>query len=202
MSHRAGRPARPATASESAAAAADAAAPLGAGAAGASGRVFAFRADHEMVAALSSMHNASEFIRKAIQRSLEEPCPVCEGRGVVAPGFRGEIERLGGHFVLRRCDCCANEYPAPCPTALMASTGTDRLRHELAVARGENVCAACLDRAPPCAACGKVYALHAVTDFVRHWRAEHCGRALVTTSRRPSSAATPSAPPKKRRSPR
>ena len=155
----------------------------------AGGRVFAFRADHEMLTILGTMPNASEFIRKAILRSLEEPCPVCEGRGVVTPGFRSEMERLGGHVLLRRCDCCANEYPAPCDAQGAALSGSDRLRFELQTARGENVCAACFERAAPCASCGKPYPEHAPAEFAKHWRSHHCGRALVTVGRAPAPAA-------------
>ena len=57
-----------------------------------------------MVEVLAAMPNASDFIRKAISRSLEEPCPICAGGGVVATGFRSQLERLGGHFVMHPKD--------------------------------------------------------------------------------------------------
>jgi hypothetical protein len=142
--------------------------------------VFAFRADPEMVQVLSAMPNASDFIRKAISRSLEEPCPICVGSGVVATGFRSQLERLGGHFVLRRCSCCASEYPGICPEVAARLRGPDRLRFELEVKRGEYVCGPCLDRMPPCATCGRPLDRHAPETFVAHFRVQRSGRALLT----------------------
>lgn len=157
-------------------------------AAPASSRVFAFRADHEMVSMLAQMPNASEFIRRAIARSLEEPCPVCDGRGVVAPGFRAEMERLAAHFVLRRCDCCSAEYPAPCDTGGPSRLrGVDRLRQELLVARGEALCAICFEKAGTCKACGRSFAQHSPPEFVKHWTPNPCGRALITAPRKKKS---------------
>jgi hypothetical protein len=143
------------------------------------GRVFAFRADPAMVQALNAMPNASDFIRKAITRSLEEPCPVCIGTGVVATGFRSQLERLEGHLVLRRCSCCATEYPGFCADVTARLKGPDRLRWELEVKRGEFLCAPCLERAPPCDTCGRPMERHASESFVAHFRVQRVGRALL-----------------------
>jgi hypothetical protein len=132
-----------------------------------------------MVEVLAAMPNASDFIRKAISRSLEEPCPICAGGGVVATGFRGQLERLGGHFVLRRCSCCAGEYPGICAEVAPRLRGSDRLRYELQVKRGEYVCAPCLDRSPPCATCGRPLDRHSAEAFVAHFRVQRTGRALL-----------------------
>ena len=145
-------------------------------------RVFAFRADPEMVQMLSSMPNASDFIRKAISRSIEEPCPVCVGSGRVAPGFNRQLERLGGHFVMRRCGSCATEYPGICGETAPRLRGSDRLRHELEVKRGEYLCAPCLDRYPPCETCGRPFERHSPEAFVAHFRVQRWGRALLTDS--------------------
>jgi hypothetical protein len=143
------------------------------------GRVFAFRADPAMVEALNAMPNASDFIRKAIIRSLEEPCPVCTGTGVVATGFRSQLERLEGHLVLRRCSCCATEYPGFCSDVIPRLKGPDKLRHELEVKRGEYLCAPCLERAPPCDTCARPMERHAPESFVAHFRVQRVGRALL-----------------------
>jgi hypothetical protein len=143
------------------------------------GRVFAFRAEPAMVQALLAMPNASDFIRKAIIRSLEEPCPVCIGTGVVATGFRSQLERLEGHLVLRRCSCCATEYPGFCADVIARLKGPDRLRYELEVKRGEFLCAPCLERAPPCDVCGRPMERHAPESFVAHFRVQRVGRALL-----------------------
>src|SRR6478609_9609565 len=144
-----------------------------------SGRVFAFRAEPAMVQALLEMPNASDFIRKAITRSLEEPCPVCVGTGVVPTGFRSQLERLEGHLVLRRCSCCATEYPGFCADVTPRLKGADRLRWELEVKRGEFLCAPCLERAPPCDTCGRPMDRHAPDTFVAHFRVQRVGRALL-----------------------
>jgi hypothetical protein len=160
-------------------------------------RVFAFRADPEMVELLSSMPNASEFIRKAISRSIEEPCPICLGSGLVAPGFRKQLERLGGHFVMRRCSCCATEYPGICGETASRLRGSDRLRHELELKRGEFLCAPCLERYPPCGTCGRMLDRHSPEAFVAHFRVQRCGRALLTDpvpDRAPRPAGTPRVP--------
>jgi hypothetical protein len=163
-----------------------------------SSRVFAFRADPEMVKLLSAMPNASDFIRKAISRSIEEPCPVCVGSGLVSPGFRDQLERLGGHFLLRRCSCCATEYPGGCLETAPRLRGSDRLRYELEVKRGEYLCAPCLDRSPPCATCGRSFERHSPEAFVAHFRVQRTGRALLTDPvgpERPSRAGgTPRVP--------
>jgi hypothetical protein len=143
------------------------------------GRVFAFRADPAMVEALNAMPNASDFIRKAIIRSLEEPCPVCTGTGVVATGFRSQLERLEGHLVLRRCSCCATEYPGFCSDVIPRLKGLDRLRYELEIKRGEYLCAPCLERAPPCDTCARPMDRHAPESFVAHFRVQRVGRALL-----------------------
>jgi hypothetical protein len=143
------------------------------------GRVFAFRADPAMVEALMAMPNASDFIRKAIIRSLEEPCPVCTGTGVVATGFRSQLERLEGHLVLRRCSCCATEYPGFCSDVIPRLKGLDRLRYELEIKRGEYLCAPCLERAPPCDTCARPMDRHAPESFVAHFRVQRVGRALL-----------------------
>jgi len=145
-------------------------------------RVFAFRADPEMVQLLASMPNASDFIRKAISRSIEEPCPVCLGSGLVAPGFRKQLERLGGHFVMRRCSSCATEYPGICAETGPRLRGSDRLRHELELKRGEYLCGPCLDRYPPCGTCGRSFERHSPEAFVAHFRVQRSGRALLTDS--------------------
>jgi hypothetical protein len=143
------------------------------------GRVFAFRADPGMVQALSNMPNASDFIRKAIIRSLEEPCPVCIGTGVVATGFRSQLERLEGYLVLQRCSCCAAEYPGFCADVTARLKGADRLRYELELKRGEYLCAPCLERAPPCDTCGRPMEKHTPESFVAHFRVQRVGRALL-----------------------
>ena len=132
-----------------------------------------------MVQALNAMPNASDFIRKAITRSLEEPCPVCIGTGVVPTGFRSQLERLDGHLVLRRCSSCATEYPGFCGDVTARLKGGDRLRWELEVKRGEFLCAPCLERAPPCDACGRPMERHAPESFVAHFRVQRVGRALL-----------------------
>jgi hypothetical protein len=143
------------------------------------GRVFAFRAEPAMVQALLEMPNASDFIRKAITRSLEEPCPVCVGTGVVPTGFRSQLERLEGHLVLRRCSCCATEYPGFCADVTPRLKGADRLRWELEVKRGEFLCAPCLERSPLCDTCGRPMDRHAPDTFVAHFRVQRVGRALL-----------------------
>jgi hypothetical protein len=159
-------------------------------------RVFAFRADAQMVEALAAMPNASDFIRKAISRSLDEPCPICVGSGVVPTGFRSQLERLGGHFVMRRCSCCAAEYPGICNDVAPRLRGPDRLRYELEVKRGEYLCGPCLDRAPPCGACGRPLDRHSVEAFVAHFRVQRSGRALLmdAEAERAARSGTPRMP--------
>src|SRR5262252_8369092 len=151
------------------------------------GRVFAFRADPAMVQALLAMPNASDFIRKAITRSLEEPCPVCIGTGVVATGFRSQLERLEGHLVLRRCSCCATEYPGFCADVTPRLKGADRLRWELEVKRGEFLCAPCLERSPPCDTCGRP---------IRSSLTSACSASDAPCSSTPFSSRTPTAIPR------
>jgi hypothetical protein len=163
------------------------------------GRVFAFRADPAMVQALLEMPNASDFIRKAITRSLEEPCPVCIGTGVVATGFRSQLERLEGHLVLRRCSCCATEYPGFCADVTPRLKGADRLRWELEVKRGEFLCAPCLERSPPCDTCGRAMDKHAPDSFVAHFRVQRVGRALLIDPVLVDDGDDPSRPGRRRR---
>ena len=128
------------------------------------------------------MPNASDFIRRAITRSLDEPCPVCDGAGVVPTGFRAQLERVGGHLVMRRCSCCAGEYPGFCSENAAQLRGPDRLRFELEVKRGEYLCGGCLERLPPCGTCGRPLDRHAPDGFVAHFRVQRTGRALLTES--------------------
>jgi len=73
-----------------------------------------------MVQALLAMPNASDFIRKAITRSLEEPCPVCIGTGVVATGFRSQLERSRGTRAAS-LQLLRHRIPASAPTSRRGS---------------------------------------------------------------------------------
>ena len=81
--------------------------------------------------------------------------------------------------MLRRCSCCATEYPGFCADVTPRLKGADRLRWELEVKRGEFLCAPCLERSPPCDACGRPMDRHAPDSFVAHFRVQRVGRALL-----------------------
>ena len=148
------------------------------------GRVFAFRAEPAMVQALLALPNASDFIRKAITRSLEEPCPVCIGTGVVPTGFRSQLERLEGHLVLRRRGAAAQERSTQGFCADVTARLQEGARPPALGARGQArrvpVRALPPERAPPCDTCvAAPQGRHAPGSFVAPFRVQRVGRALL-----------------------
>lgn len=74
--------------------------------------VVTFRVDAHLAEALERVPDKSAFIREALQQSLHEPCPACNGVGRVdcdaAVWLRAALTDLGA----RNCACCGAAYPA------------------------------------------------------------------------------------------
>lgn len=68
--------------------------------------VITFKADASLLAALSKIHNRSEFIRSAILNALANHCPLCQGAGVLTPNQKRHWEAIAAAHPLRECDDC------------------------------------------------------------------------------------------------
>lgn len=56
----------------------------------------AFKAEGELARLLNQLPNKSAFIRKAIMDQLGQACPLCHGKGAVAPGTHKQFQALFG----------------------------------------------------------------------------------------------------------
>lgn len=73
--------------------------------------VVTFRVDPHLAEALERIPDKSAFIRDALQQSLHETCPACNGVGRVdceAAEWIGRVLREKG---ARTCGCCGTAYP-------------------------------------------------------------------------------------------
>ncbi|MCE9635986.1 MAG: hypothetical protein K8T90_09790 [Planctomycetes bacterium] len=73
--------------------------------------VVTFRVDAHLAEALERVPDKSAFIREALQSSLHETCPACNGVGRVdceAAGWLSQILRDEG---ARNCSCCGTAFP-------------------------------------------------------------------------------------------
>jgi transcription elongation factor Elf1 len=93
--------------------------------------VVTFRVDAHLAEALDRIPDKSAFIREALQSSLHETCPACNGVGRVdcdAATWLGQVLKDKG---ARTCACCGTAFPpamaaAAAPGAAGAAGSKDK----------------------------------------------------------------------------
>lgn len=68
--------------------------------------VISFKADSELLKALSGLSNKSEFIRTAILAALDSTCPLCAGTGTLTPNQMRHWNELAADHSLEECEHC------------------------------------------------------------------------------------------------
>lgn len=68
--------------------------------------VISFKADAELLKALSGLSNKSEFIRTAILAALDSTCPLCAGTGTLTPNQMRHWNELATDHSLEECEHC------------------------------------------------------------------------------------------------
>lgn len=85
--------------------------------------VVTFRVDAHLAEALERIPDKSAFIREALQQSLHETCPACNGVGRVdceaAAWLRTVLSEVGA----RNCACCGTAYPPLAETKTLETCG-------------------------------------------------------------------------------
>src|SRR5688572_18206695 len=79
--------------------------------------VVTFRVDAHLAEALERVPDKSAFIREALQSSLHETCPACNGVGRVDCGAAAWLASVLKAEGARNCTCCGTA----CPPALAAA---------------------------------------------------------------------------------
>ncbi len=69
-------------------------------------RIVSFKADSALADDLDNIPNKSDFIRKAIQRALEQKCPLCSGTGVLTLEQKKHLEHFLALHSLKKCGEC------------------------------------------------------------------------------------------------
>lgn len=84
--------------------------------------VVSFKADAELLKALSGVSNRSEFIRTAILAALDNTCPLCSGTGALSPNQMRHWNELASDHSVEECEhcretrlVCANRKESPEP---------------------------------------------------------------------------------------
>jgi len=68
--------------------------------------VVTFKADADLMEALRSVGNRSQFIRSAVAAALEGTCPLCMGRGTLTESQRRHWQELTGDHSIEECQDC------------------------------------------------------------------------------------------------
>ncbi len=69
-------------------------------------QVVTFKADPELVKALNSIPNKSEFIRNSIREALGNKCPLCNGSGTLSEMQKQHWDDFMTHHKLEECNEC------------------------------------------------------------------------------------------------
>lgn len=80
--------------------------------------VVTFRVDAHLAEALERIPDKSAFIREALQSSLHEICPACNGVGRIDCEAATWMRKVLSDEGARKCTCCGTAYPPE-----MASAG-------------------------------------------------------------------------------
>lgn len=73
--------------------------------------VVTFRVDAHLAEALERIPDKSSFIREALQSSLHETCPACNGVGRVDCEAATWLSRVLKAEGARTCECCGTAFP-------------------------------------------------------------------------------------------
>lgn len=86
--------------------------------------VVTFRVDAHLAEALERIPDKSAFIRDALQQSLHETCPACNGVGRVDCEAAQWLQRVLDEKGARNCSCCGTAFPPEKAAAGARGKGT------------------------------------------------------------------------------
>lgn len=69
-------------------------------------QVITFKADADLVDAISNVPNRSEFIREAVLAALNNVCPLCNGTGQLSPSQKSHWMEFMRDHLLEKCSNC------------------------------------------------------------------------------------------------
>lgn len=72
--------------------------------------IISFKADQQLVEALTHIPNRSEFIRNAVLRAMDNICPLCQGTGILTPNQKEHWNEFNEHHKIVKCDECDEIY--------------------------------------------------------------------------------------------
>jgi len=75
--------------------------------------VVTFKVDLPLYERIKNIPNRSEFIRKAILKSLGTVCPFCGGKGMLDPAQKSHWDAFSVNHPLTRCERC-NSFILSC----------------------------------------------------------------------------------------
>jgi hypothetical protein len=71
-------------------------------------QVITFKAELHLAELLRRMPNRSQFIRSAIQSSLDHICPLCQGLGILSPDQKNHWEEFAEYHGVAQCKECGS----------------------------------------------------------------------------------------------
>ncbi len=72
--------------------------------------IVTFKADQDLLEAMSGIPNRSQFIRTAILSALDNVCPLCKGTGILTPCQQRHWGRFARTHKIKECEACNQSY--------------------------------------------------------------------------------------------